>query len=245
MLDLDTSATNDAGSVAVLDRVDVHQSIRWHAHGHVDVFTLDQIAACASQLEHESYGVYAARLVAAKQTPRPQHVWLLDRANHAEPIGAELLAFCAPDDFADVSGNLVTNLGLTRLGKCLFGLSSYSTIDGTTRGRIGVGDTATAATTADTDLGAAAGSTHRQFARLDSIPTVTNGSWVLVATHATGVSNFAWNEWAIDGGIAAGTTVTSDTASTPGLFNHRIPGSTLITKSASSSAVFTATLTVS
>ena len=66
----------------------------------------------------------------------------------------------------------------------------------------------------------------------------------MVSTFGTGVGNFAWNEWGLDGGTASGTTVTADTNTTPGLFNHRIPGSSLGTKTSAASWVFTVTVTI-
>lgn len=193
------------------------QSIDWHAHARVDKYTLDQIDACRRALG-------------------------LDR----EPIGAELAAFCTADSYVEADGNLLTNIGLKRINNLLLGTATWVALTGngtTGNGRIGTGNSATAATTADTDLGAASGAGNRQFVKFDSTPGVSNGVVTYVATFTTGIGNYAWAEWGIDGGTANGTTVTSDAVGTPGLINHKI--TSLGTKTSAASWVFTVTSTLS
>jgi hypothetical protein len=220
--DVSSSAESGGAAVGVLDR----ESVRWHAHGRVDLFNADSVEAC--------------------------RVWHgLDR----EPISVELFEWAlatrgstAGDDVVEVDGNILTRLGLARLGNLFIGATgAASQALNASHCRIGVGDTNTAAATTDTDLSAAAGSTHRQFKTVDSIAQGTgssSGVTTIVATFGTSVANFSWAEWGIDGGTADGTTVTSETASTPGLCNHKVPGTALLTKTTSVVAVFTATLTI-
>lgn len=214
----------EGAAVAVLD----HEPARWNIKARVDVFNEDSVAACRAYLglDHEPISHELQR-------------WARETRGSA-----------AGDETAEVDGNLLTKLGLARLGNLFIGATgAASQALNAAHMRIGVGDSNTAATTSDTDLGAAAGSTHRQYKLVDSVAqgTGTNsGVTTAVATFGTGVANFSsgWLEWGIDGGTGDGTTVTSETASTPGLCNHKIPGAALIVKTSSVVAVFTVTITI-
>lgn len=147
-----------------------------------------------------------------------------------------------PYDFIeDDTPNLITADGLQRLTNYLIGTAGLVGFTATTC-RIGVGNSSTAATTADLDLGAAAGSTNRQFYIVDSAPTrttttVTNDTIQCVATFLTADANFAWNEWCINFGtatVANGTTV--DASGGHCFFNHKI--ASLGTKASGSWARF-------
>ena len=147
-----------------------------------------------------------------------------------------------PVDFVeDPTPNLITADGLQRLTNFLIGTTGLVGFTATTC-RIGVGNSSTAATTADLDLGAAAGSTNRQFYIVDSAPTrttttVTNDTIQCVATFQTADANFAWNEWCINFGtatVANGTTV--DASAGHCFFNHKI--ASLGTKASGSWAWF-------
>ncbi len=190
--------------------------ISWHAHARVDKYTAAQVEACRVSLG-------------------------LDR----EPTGPELLGFCASAEHVESDGNTLTRLGRKRLIDRLVGTTSNQALDATHL-RIGVGNSATAAVDTDTDLGAAAGAGNRQFQLADSAATVgtgaSSGVMTVVATFGTGVGNFAWAEWGLDGGTANGTTVTADTNTTPGLVNHKI--TSLGTKTSAASWVFTVTVTI-
>lgn len=191
-------------------------TINWHAHARVDKYDAEQIAACRFTLE-------------------------LDR----EPTGLELLAFCAASDSIESDGNLLTRQGLKRIMDRLLGTTSNQALDAT-HCRIGTGNSATAANATDTDLNAAAGSSNRQFQLVDSAPAVGSGAssgvGTFVATFGTGVGNYAWQEWGIDGGTASATTVTADTNTTPGLINHKV--TSLGTKTSAGIWVFTVTVTI-
>lgn len=209
----------------------------WHAECKIELFTVDEVA--------QADAWHRAR--ARKHLRRAPHV-----RDHREVNGPELVEWktaSAPvlthPDSIHADGNLLTRIGLARIGNLLIGTASYQALN-VTHCRIGVGDSNTAAATTDTDLGAASGSGHRQYKLVDSVAQGTgasSGVTTIVATFATGQANFAWAEWGIDGGTADGTTVTSDAATTPGLINHKI--TSLLTKTSAVVAVFTATITIS
>lgn len=188
-----------------------------NVHAVIDKFTVEQVEACKAALG-------------------------LDR----EPTGSELKAFCAPADRAESFDNLLTRQGKKRLIDRLVGTASNQALD-TTHMRIGVGNSTTAAADTQTDLQAAAGAGNRQFALVDSAPTVgtgaDSGKVTAVATFPTGEANFAWEEWGIDGGTADGTTVTTEGNTTPGLINRKV--ASLGTKTSAASWVFTVTITIS
>lgn len=191
-------------------------SIKWNAHARVDKFTIDQVRACQAALG-------------------------LDR----EPISYELFGFCTPDDHIESLGNLLTRQGKKRIMDRLLSTASNAGLSSTV-GRIGVGNSNTAAADTQTDLQASAGSANRQFELVDSAPAVGSGAssgvGTFVATFETGDANFAWEEWGIDGGTADGTTVTADTNTTPGLINRKV--TSLGTKTSAASWVFTVTITI-
>lgn len=246
MIDVDDAG---AAAVAVLER----ESARWTPIARVDVFDLDSVAECREHfgLDHEPISTDLFRW-ARLTKDLPLGAVMLD------PTTKRLFRAISPkpgdpafgDDVNEVEGNLLTRLGLARLGNLFIGATgAASQALNAAHMRLGVGDSNTAAATTDTDLGAASGSTHRQYKLVDSVAQGTganSGVTTAVATFGTGVANFAsgWLEWGADGGTGDGTTVTSETASTPGLCNHKIPGAALIVKTSSVVAVFTATLTI-
>lgn len=206
----------------------------WHAHATIHTFDAEARAAALSwhrgrhPMRSAFRGLKGADLTGAELQEF--------RTAHPDHAGVETI---------DVDGNLLTRLGLARIGNRFIGTASNQALDAT-HCRIGVGDSNTAAATTDTDLGAAAGSGHRQYKLVDSVAQGTgasSGVTTIVATFGTGVANFAWAEWGIDGGTADGTTVTADTNTTPGLCNHKV--ASLLTKTSAVVAVFTATITIS
>lgn len=154
-----------------------------------------------------------------------------------------------PHDQADVAGNLIVTAGLQRITNLIIGTGAAPFIN--TRAVVGVGSTATAATTGDAALGAngtvANGSVGSWYQGVDaSYPTAVNGVVTAVATFASADANFAWAEWCW--GIATTTTVVPDktfnTATTTGvLLNHKVAA--LGTKASGASWVFTTTVTLS
>lgn len=193
------------------------EGVKWNILARVDKFGAEQIEACRSALG-------------------------LDR----EPNGLELLAFCAPRESIESEGNLLTRQGKKRLIDRLVGTASNQALDAT-HCRIGTGNSNTAAADTQTDLQAAAGAGNRQFQLVDSAPSVGSGAssgvGTFVATFGTGVGNYPWEEWGIDGGTASGTTVTTEGNTTPGLINRKV--TSLGTKTSAASWVFTVTVTIS
>lgn len=214
MIDDEVARAVDDGCVATLVRDE--DSIRWRAHARVDKFTAAQEAEAI--LIAEAQGI---------------------------PLSQALLENFQPYEVSESVGNLLTRQGLRRLMDRLVGTSSNQALDAT-HCRIGTGNSNTAATATDTDLNAAAGASNRQFQLVDSAPSVgtgaSSGVCTFVATFGTGVGNYAWQEWGIDGGTASGTTVTSEGNTTPGLCNHKV--TSLGTKTSAASWVFTVTITI-
>jgi hypothetical protein len=188
--------------------------IRWHAFAHVDKYSEDQAA-------------YAARLLGAP----------------AE--GRELAAmFREPEDgTADADGNLLVTVGLDAITKLLIASGSPQAFSGPTRAIVGVGATSTAATIADTVLGANGGSAWYQGC--DSAnPTQANGVITTVCTFNDSNSNFAWAEWCwatCTGSITPSATLASAATGTK-MWNHKIQS--FGTKSGGS-WVLTTTVTIS
>jgi len=225
----DVAEISEEGSIATMLRDD--DSFKWSVVGRVDKFTAEQEAEAILiglddgrlSVETDEFGI-----------PRIEG-----------PLGQIMLERFTPYETVHTEGNTLTRLGRKRLIDRFVETASNVGIKSTT-GRIGTGNSATAAVDTDTDLGASAGSSNRQFQMLDSSPTVGSGASsgvvTCVSTFGTGVGNYAWQEWGIDGGTASGTTVTSDTNTTPGLVNHKI--TSLGTKTSAASWVFTVTITI-
>lgn len=131
--------------------------------------------------------------------------------------------------------NLLLNAGITRLLNLLSAQGGTQAYDAT-HSRIGVGDDATAAVASQTDLQAAAGSTHRQFKLVSSGPTVSGQTTTWVATFASGEAQFHWQEFGLDVGTADSTTVVAP------MLNRKVADNG--TKAAAV-WVFTMTLTIS
>lgn len=164
--------------------------------------------------------------------------WAQRRLGVMKPLGAHFEALkIAPAEVVEVEGNLLTTAGLQRLTNLLIGAGGQALTN--TAGRIGVGNSSTAAAVGQTDLQAAAGSTNRWFQVLDATyPTAVNGLVTLRATFATGDGNFVWAEVGTD--IAA-PTVTSGNTVNALLLNRFVQA--LGTK-ASGSWVLTETITI-
>lgn len=200
-----------------------HESFKWHARGTLRKFTASQERAALMELMAAGFS----------------------REEADKRFGQYMVDHYEPYEILHTEGNLLTRLGRKRIMDRLVGTASNQALDNTHL-RIGTGNSATAAVDTDTDLGAAAGSANRQFQMADSAATVgtgaSSGQITVVSTFGTGVGNYAWQEWGLDGGTAAGTTVTADTNTTPGLVNHKI--TSLGTKTSAASWVFTITITV-
>ncbi len=154
------------------------------------------------------------------------------------PIAADFAALrIHPPETVEAAGNLATTAGLTRITSLITGGGGQAATN--TSARLGVGDSTTAATTGDTDLGAASGSTHRWFQVMDATyPQTSGGVITFKASFGGGDGNFAWAEWGVDIGTP---TVSSGATVNATLLNHKI--ASLGTK-ASGTWALTATLTI-
>lgn len=203
----------------------------WRAHGHVDRYTaLDERAVMhtlfpkrAALVDKAKNGGYLHRL------PKflvPHIEGDMYKGFGIDPYGTQ-----------DEPGNLLANAGINRLGSLLIagGGQAYDH----THTAIAIGDTATAATAADTDLGAAVNASNRYVQVADtSYPAFATQVFTCIATFATGNGNLAWAEWGICGNTASGAN-----AATAPLLNHKI--TSLGTKTSSAAWAFTITITIS
>lgn len=141
--------------------------------------------------------------------------WASRRSGLTAPQAADFHALrVASYETSEVVGNLVTNAGWTRLMNLLTNQGATQALDAT-HARIGVGNSNTAEAYADTDLGAAAGSTNRWFQLVSGAGTLGTRTLTWAATFASADGNLSWNEFGIDAGTASGNTVTAP------LFNHK------------------------
>jgi hypothetical protein len=164
-----------------------------------------------------------------------------------EPDGARLsLLFRDPEDgVTEEPGNLMVTVGLNLLTALLEGGAGtpFAHADAI----VGVGNSSTAAAVGDTALGAD-NTSNAYYQQADSsYPTQSNGVITCQATFASGNANFAWNEWCFatgSGGITAGDHL-SAVATSVVMLNHKVPASSLGTKSSGASWVFVGTITES
>lgn len=115
--------------------------------------------------------------------------------------------------YEEEEGNLITTAGLAALADAVMGANDGLS---STRVRIGVGDDATAANVADTDLS----TTTNQYYRImeATFPSRVAGVITFKAIFGAGVGNFAWNCWGLDMGAA--TVSSSGTVNT--LINRKV-----------------------
>jgi hypothetical protein len=192
-------------------------SITWKAHIRVDKFTPEQVRAAKAQLGLDDW-----------------------------PTIDQLNAWGTPAEYVELDdANALTQIGRRRLMDRFTSVAANQGFDAT-HGRIGVGDGSTAWSATDTDLSAAAGSTHRWFQLVNGAPTsgtgASSGVGTFVAVFAAADGDFVWNEWGIDGGTASGNTVTTEGNTTPGLINRKVVS--LGTKVSPAVWTFTCTITL-
>lgn len=115
-----------------------------------------------------------------------------------------------PYEDYEYHGNLITRAGWGALFTGFFG--TQATLFSTTTGRIGVGTSVTAATSADAALGSIASMTGNNWILCGANPTLNSGvtpsTVVFVATFGATDGVGAWNEFAIDHGTANTASVT-------------------------------------
>lgn len=141
--------------------------------------------------------------------------WLARQLDGRRPLEADFDRFkVRPFLETHVDGNLLTTAGLGRIATLV--TAGTGNLISSTTARVGVGDGAGTAAIGDTDLSAAAGSTHRWFQTCTV--TIPSNVWTFAATFGTADGNFAWNEFGIDVGTA---TVASGNTVAPVLLNHK------------------------
>lgn len=141
----------------------------------------------------------------------------------AYPTGDFLLGlFDAPEDgIVEQSSNLLTTLGLNRITSLIIGGggAAFSNANALT----GVGNSTTAATTADTHLTANSTGNSRYIVMDASFPTQSNGLMSGQSTFGSSDGNFAWQEW---GWVIAASPASSDTfagtGTSPVMLNHKV-----------------------
>ena len=133
----------------------------------------------------------------------------------------------------ELTGNLITNAGWTRLLNLLIGTGSTQAADAT-HTRIGVGDSNTAEAYTDTALTAA---TNKLYKLVSGAGTVGTRTLSFAATFGTSDANWAWNEFGIDIGA------TADSTTVAAVFLNHKAGIAQGTKASGQTWTATATLT--
>lgn len=218
-------------TAAILDRPAVDDySFNWKAHAHIDRYR-------AADQRDALHTLHPSKMLAFEKALREGRP--LDPA--LMPPRIEKAMFDAlgisPFGTQDEVGNLLANAGINRFGSLLIagGGQAYDH----THTALGAGDTATAATAADTDMGAAVNASNRWFQVADtSYPAFATQVLTVIATFPTGNGNFAWAEWAIAGNVSS-----AAAAATAPLLNHKIAA--LGTKTSAAAWAFTVTVTFS
>jgi hypothetical protein len=186
-------------------------------------------------------GNWQAHALVRKYSP-DQVAWATQKMGF-EPDGSRLsLLFRDPEDgVTEEPGNLMVTAGLNLLTSLLEGGAGtpFAHADAI----VGVGSTSTAATVADTALGAdnTSGAWYQQADA--SYPTQANGVITCQATVASGNGNFTWAEWCLatgSGGITSGDHL-SAVATGVTMLDHKVASLGVKSSGASWVAVFTIT----
>lgn len=124
-----------------------------------------------------------------------------------------------PEEEQTEAGNLLVNEGIAQLLTLLVGGGGVNYNNASAY--IGVGDTATAATAADTELNATQNASNRFYKAMNAtFPSRSSQTESWQSDFATTEANFAWNEWT----IASGATTASGSGFLVGTtnLNHKI-----------------------
>lgn len=127
-----------------------------------------------------------------------------ENARHDDEFDAAIAAFharVAPDEVIEVEGNILVNAGIDALLNLLAGAGG--TAFNNANAYIGVGDSATAAAVAQTDLQAA--SNKLRAAMNSTYPSLASHVLTFQASFTSGQANWVWNEWAIFNASSGGT----------------------------------------
>lgn len=245
-------------SDAVIER-DCAEHIHWHPYVTVEKYSADQTAFAERRL---SDALGWRRLPVLNRVPLGESKSTVRRhgSSRVHDLHGDWLRELFPagpeDGYAYDDGNLLVNTGLTVIVKLLnaAGATSYYPLanNGSTNNTVcGVGATSTAATTADTALGAD-NTSNAYYQGMDATyPSVTTPATVNgQCTYASGNANFAWNEWCWATGAGAVTpgthlSVIFATGASINMINHKVPASSLGTKASGASWVFSTTIVFS
>jgi hypothetical protein len=104
----------------------------------------------------------------------------------------------------DEDCNLVLDAGWNLMMKNVAG--SAGTLFSATVGRIGIGDSSTAAAYTQTDLQASSNKYYQLISAAPTVGTTHGAGLVFAATFGTGVANYAWNEFVTDQGTTSNAT---------------------------------------
>ncbi len=127
-----------------------------------------------------------------------QVLWAERKTLKADPGSSILRRLVEPEE-SPVYGNLLLTEGVNAMLLLLTGGSA--TAYNNTNARVGVGDSSTAASAAQTDLQAA---TNKLYKAMNATyPQVSTNTVTFQSDFLTAEANFAWNEWTIDNGAAA------------------------------------------
>ncbi len=182
---------------------------------------------------HIDPGLWTPTITVAKFSPATVRQVQHDLNNGIEPVWDDFVRHgVSPDDWAQEHGNQLTTAGLALLTELFEGGGGNPFNH--TNAIVGVGSSSTAWTAGDTHLGGDGSSTTAYYQQADaSYPAYSGGVISCYSTFGTGVANFPWNEWCFgdgSGGITAGATLAS-VATAVVMINHKVPGSSLGTKS--------------
>jgi hypothetical protein len=150
-----------------------------------------------------------------------------DLNNGIEPVYGDFVKFGVdPDEVTDEYYNQLVTVGLNLLGNLLIGAGGNAFTHA--QAIVGVGNSSTAWTAADTHLGGDGSTTTAWYQGADSSPSSypiqSNGVITCNATVATGNANWAWNEWCFatgSGTLTPGGTLAS-VATGVVMINHKI-----------------------
>lgn len=185
-------------------------------------------------------GAHGTTLWRVDRWDADQTHWAMRRTGGFQPDACDFHALgVRPYESTELVGNLITNAGWTRLMNLATNQGGTQALDAT-HTRIGVGDGTTPAEAyTDTDLAAAAGSTHRWFQPVSGAGTLGTRTLSFSATFGTADGNFAWNEFGLD--VSTSTAAAGNTVGAL-LVNHKV-GIAQGTKASGQTWTATATLT--
>jgi hypothetical protein len=236
--------------VPVLELPREADGAHWFPKVTVEKYSIDQTAFAERKVSEEAS--WGRRLLTKRGL-------LVPRRLHGDFL-REL--FGRPEDgYAYDAGNILVNAGLTNIINLLIGASASGANSrplgaggGSGAAVVGVGSTGTAATTADTVLGANGtspnGTVGAWYQSMDaSYPSLTTPATINgQSTFASGNANMAWAEWCWAtgaGAVTAGDALASvyATGSSWAMLNHKIAA--LGTKASGASWVFSTTVVFS